>query len=86
MKKSFDVNSAKDLREYQNYLRNKSWGKGCPFELEWPYLSIPEMIQHKIISTHLSKIIKDSSKISSRKSPENVWDGEPDGNDHQQYC
>lgn len=86
MKKIFDVNSAIDLRHYQSFLKNKSWGKGCPFELEWPFLSIPEMIQHKIVGAHLSKIIKDSSKVSSRLSPDRVWDDEPDGHDHQQYC
>ena len=78
MKKTLDVNSAKDLRQYQNFLKNKSWGDGCPFELEWPFLSIPEMIQYKIIEAHLSKIIKDSSK---KKNLGNVWDSEPDGYD-----
>jgi len=48
-KRYFDVNNKVDLKAYKEFLANKNWGtNGCPFELEWPWLSIPDMISHKI--------------------------------------
>jgi len=29
------------------------WEDGCPFELVWPYLSIPDMIKDQIIKNYL---------------------------------
>jgi hypothetical protein len=45
----FDTADKNDLKIYKNYLKTHSWSKyGCPFELEWPWLNIPDMIAHKI--------------------------------------
>ena len=56
-KRVFDANSKEDLRVYKHFLDNHSWGKnGCPFELEWPWLSIPDMISHKIAVAAVAKV------------------------------
>lgn len=48
-KRVFDVANKEDLTTYKYYITNYSWGPtGCPFELEWPWLTIPDMIAHKI--------------------------------------
>ena len=48
------VPSDKDhVEHYRNFLVNRKWNGGCPFELEWPYLSIPDMIKDKIINHYL---------------------------------
>lgn len=45
----FDVKNKTDLSLYKSFIKTRSWGKdGCPFELEWPWLNIPDMIAHKI--------------------------------------
>jgi hypothetical protein len=50
VKKIFDPNDANDVKCYKSFLKNSSWGvTGCPFILENPYLSIPHMIQDKIV-------------------------------------
>ncbi len=56
-KRVFDVNSKEDLKVYKLFLKNSNWGKtGCPFELEWPWLSIPDMISHKIAENAVAKV------------------------------
>lgn len=56
-KRKFDVNSKDDLRVYKQFLETKGWGKTpCPFELEWPWLSIPDMISHKIAEAAVAKV------------------------------
>jgi hypothetical protein len=56
-KHQFDVDSKADLKAYKEFLVNKKWGtNGCPFELEWPWLSIPDMISHKIAEAAVAKV------------------------------
>ncbi len=56
-KRFFNVNDAEDLKMYKNFITTNSWGvNGCPFEIEWPFLSIPAMLAHKI-SEHAVKDI-----------------------------
>jgi len=46
----FDPHSKKHITAYKNFLRSNSWGvSGCPFVLEFPYLTIPDMIKDKMI-------------------------------------
>jgi hypothetical protein len=48
-KRVFDAADKNDLRLYKEYLQTRSWGRyGCPFVAEWPWLSVPDMIAHKI--------------------------------------
>lgn len=56
-KRVFDVTNKQDLTMYKHYIKEHSWGKnGCPFELEWPWLSIPDMIAHKISEHAVEKL------------------------------
>jgi hypothetical protein len=56
-KRVFNPNSNEDLKMYKYFLDNHSWGNGgCPFELEWPWLSIPDMISHKIAENTVAKV------------------------------
>ena len=53
-KRYFDVNSKKDIEMYRWFLTNHTWGHdGCPFVLEYPYLTIPDMIKDKLIHKFL---------------------------------
>ena len=45
----FEPGSKNDMKEVRHYFHNHQWGKeGCPFYLEWPYLTIPDMLKDKI--------------------------------------
>jgi hypothetical protein len=54
-KRFFDENSKKDIEVVKNFLKNDSWGIDCcPFILEPPYQSIPEMIKDRVIMKALN--------------------------------
>ena len=50
----FNPEDTTHVAQYRNFLVNRKWDTlGCPYELEWPYLSIPDMIKDKIINHYL---------------------------------
>lgn len=53
-KRLFNENSKQDLRIAKNFFKEWSWGtECCPFALEQPYMSVPEMMRDKILSKML---------------------------------
>lgn len=49
-KRLFNPKSRKDIVKYKEFLRDGSWGTGgCPFVLVFPYMTVPDMIQDKIV-------------------------------------
>lgn len=54
-KRKFDVTSKKDVEIYKHFLVYNNWKSSgsCPFELEYPYLSVPDMIKDKLIRKFL---------------------------------
>lgn len=50
----FSPEDKKHIEQYRNFIVKRKWDNpGCPFELVWPYLSIPDMIKDKIINHYL---------------------------------
>jgi hypothetical protein len=46
----FNVSKKADVDVFRNFMLNSGWGAGgCPFELEYPYLSVPDMIKDKLL-------------------------------------
>ena len=57
-KRIFNPLSKEDKREFAFFLEKKRWSSiVCPFELEWPYLTVPDMIKDKI-THHMLKVEK----------------------------
>lgn len=53
-KRNFNVNSLKDVNCFRNFLKQNKWGDtGCPFVLEHPHVSVPDMIKEKLIKKYL---------------------------------
>lgn len=50
---SFNPKNKDHLKQYKHFVQNDSWKEVCPFWLEWPYLSVPDMIKDKIIKSVL---------------------------------
>ena len=51
----FEVDNKKHVAMYKNFLATGAWGsEGCPFALEFPYLTIPDMIKDKLIHKFLN--------------------------------
>ena len=50
----FDVKDKKHVDLYRKFLVTGAWGlQACPFILEFPYLTIPDMIKDKLIHSFL---------------------------------
>lgn len=50
----FNVKNKTHIEMYKKFLKSYSWGTtGCPFELEFPYTTIPDMIKDKLIHMFL---------------------------------
>lgn len=56
-KRVFNPQSKTDLKDYEFFIKNSRWGKNCPFELEWPYLTITDMIKDKLIEQYLGTML-----------------------------
>ena len=56
-KRYFNPYSKEDVKEYKHFLDENSWNTGCQFYLEWPYLTITEMIRSKLINAHIESMI-----------------------------
>lgn len=53
-KRRFNVESDNDIAIFKSFLETLSWGKTtCPFELEFPYLTVPDMIKDKLVHYYL---------------------------------
>ena len=53
-RRQFNVNNSADCSVFAKFLKNGAWGKdGCPFEIEDPWLSIPDMIKDKLARKYL---------------------------------
>jgi hypothetical protein len=49
------MNNEKDVEIYKHFLVNNDWKHvgSCPFELEYPYNSVPDMIKDKLVRKFL---------------------------------
>lgn len=55
-RKIFNPSDKKDIDEYKHFVMFNKWKNGCPFFLDWPYLSIPDMIKDRI-TKHALKLL-----------------------------
>lgn len=44
----FNPKDSKDVADYRNFVTRGKWDGGCPFFLDWPYLTIPDMIKDRL--------------------------------------
>jgi hypothetical protein len=53
-RRHFNANDKKDVEIYRQFLTSNSWGdSGCPFILEFPSLTVPDMIKDRLIRKFL---------------------------------
>lgn len=49
-KEVFNPTNKRHCDVFAQFLKNSAWGHtGCPFVLEEPYISVPDMIKDKIV-------------------------------------
>lgn len=58
-KRYFDPTKLEDLLEYKHFITKGRWKNyTCPFILEWPYLTIPNMLHETIAKHYVNKELK----------------------------
>lgn len=57
-KRYFNPYSKQDIQEYKYFLDNNRWDGLCPFQLEWPFLTVIEMVKTKLIEAHIEGMIE----------------------------
>lgn len=53
-KRRFDARNKKDIEVFRTFMAENKWGGPCPFVLEEPYLTIPDMLKDKYIRSQLN--------------------------------
>lgn len=61
-KRHFDPLAKEDLLQYKFFLEKNKWPQNCPFILEWPHLTMQDMIRTKLIETHFNTILESVEK------------------------
>lgn len=57
VKRYFNPDNIEDLVEYHYFINNGTWKDVCPFMIEWPRVSIPDMISERILQRHMATIL-----------------------------
>ena len=57
-KRKFNPSNKKDLVELKFFIKNGKWKTTCPFEVEYPYLNVVDMILHKFASSYIDSTLK----------------------------
>ncbi len=55
---TFDPTNKKHRSQFAMFLRSGKWEstvRGCPFKLEWPFLTIPDMCKNKLVQFYTSQ-------------------------------
>jgi hypothetical protein len=51
---SFAPDCTSHREAFQHFLKTGKWFGGCPFKLEWPFVSVPALCQSKLLDYYLS--------------------------------
>lgn len=54
MKRDFNVNCNEDISVFKDFMEKNKWGSdGCPFNIKYPFLSVPDMIKTELLKKFL---------------------------------
>lgn len=54
----FTPTQASHRAAYQAFLKTGKWSAGCPFKLEWPFVSVPALCQSRLLDYYLTQDIE----------------------------
>jgi hypothetical protein len=52
---TFDPVECEHRQAYQAFRKTGKWVGGCPFKLEWPYLTVPALCQGRLLDYYLTQ-------------------------------
>ena len=57
---TFNLKNKEHRKEFLYFIKNNSWSQTAPkFDLEKPFLTVPDMIKFQLLSYYLTKEFKD---------------------------
>ena len=56
-KRFFDPSKKEDVLEYKYFLEHNKWMHNCPFILEWPFLTVTDMIRTHLIEHYIEMMV-----------------------------
>lgn len=65
-KRKFNPTNVKDLSELKYFVKNGKWKTSCPFELEYPYLSVVDMSLRMFANLYIDSIIKTKRDVNKK--------------------
>lgn len=72
-RRTFNIRNRADVAMFKEFMINNGWGAGgCPFELEYPYSSVPDMIKDKLIRKMLKLPDMPLNSFKPKKGESNV--------------
>ena len=51
----FDPNNPTHRIAYRNFADTGRWTGGCPFKLEWPFLTVPALCQSRVLDYYFTQ-------------------------------
>lgn len=51
----FDPSQVNHRASYQKFLKSGKWADGCPFKLEWPFLTIPAQCERRMLDFYITQ-------------------------------
>lgn len=55
---TFDPAEVGHRAVYQNYQKTGKWTGGCPFKLEWPFLTIPQLCERRLLDYYIARDVE----------------------------
>ncbi len=55
---TFDPTAVEHRAAYQKFSKTGKWSSGCPFKLEWPFVSVPALCQARLLDYYLTRDIE----------------------------
>lgn len=64
-KRVFNPSNKKDLSELKFFIKNGKWKTSCPFEVEYPYLNVVDMILRKFTFSYIDTVLKQTNNTKT---------------------
>lgn len=68
LKENFDPMNVNHVNHYKYFIENNRWNGPCPFRIEWPFVTIPDLIKDRLIKTYINAIINHVDSIQKQKA------------------
>jgi len=51
---AFDPTDVTHRKQYSQFAKTGKWTNGCPFKLEWPFVTVPALCQSRLLDHYIT--------------------------------